>query len=374
MKYILLLLLIVFVGYFVVRIIIFKNRTKKEAKKREAFFKAVYSIVVNEQEFKAVPENILSTDWETVYYFGPDLTDESWNDILYRSRTRGWNVIHIRYLLDHLTPEELTYNFPGQPAYSNICYDNFINTLKTFIPIDITSNNRYFLRFNKETNLFNLFTFKGETFDEIKIQTEAYFLHLGDHTIRYRSKYWTKEEVSGKDADEQWDKVYHKELEENAQKAIKDLLLAGYSADALIGWIKQEVKPSRIRITQKYKILLVDYDIEINLRPLPKTVFLFFLKHTEGFMFKELHEHRQELLKIYEHVSVTDNKEKMRESIDTLTDPFSNSISEKCSAIKSAFIEKIADTVAKNYYVDGPQGEAKRITLDRSMVEWEVEI
>ena len=375
MKTILWSILILFVAYIAIRIIINKYKAKREERQRAEWREAVHSVVVEEQEFSA--ENILSTDWETVYYIGPDLTDETWNDIISRSRPRGFNVVHLKYLLQHLTHEIAQYNFPGMSAYSNISFEDFITHLKTVFPIDPDSGTRYFIRYNKETQKYNLHSFKGSTFNEIKLQAEAYFFHLGDHRstgIRFRTAHWTKQDVAGRDADEQWDKVYHKELEENAQKAIKDLLLAGYSADALISWIKQEVKPSRIRITKKYQIILADYDIEIILRPLPKAVFLFFLKHKDGFLFKELQDHRDELLKIYEHVSVTDNKEKMKESIDVLTDPYSNSISEKCSAIKSAFLEKIADSVAKNYYIDGPQGKAKRILLDRSLVEWDAEI
>lgn len=282
----------------------------------------------------------------------------------------------MKYLLQHLTHEIVHYNFPGISAYSKISFKDFITSLKTVIPINTDSHTRYFIRYNKETQKHSLHSFKGSNFNEIKLQTEAYFYHLGNHSnndILFRVADWSKQDVAGRDADEQWDKVYHKELEENAQKAIKDLLIAGY-ADALISWIKQEVKPSRIRITRKFQIILVDYDIEINLRPLPKAVFLFFLKHENGFLFKELQDHHDELFRIYELVSVTDNKEKMKENIDILTDPFSNSISEKYSAIKSAFLERITDSVAKNYYIDGPQGKAKRIVLDRSLVEWEVEI
>ena len=62
------------------------------------------------------------------------------------------------------------------------------------------------------------------------------------------------------------------------------------------------------------------------------------------------------------------------ESINALTDPLSNSVSEKCAAIKKAFLLQINDSIAKNYYVTGLQGGKKGISLDRSLVQWECKL
>ena len=69
-----------------------------------------------------------------------------------------------------------------------------------------------------------------------------------------------------------------------------------------------------------------------------------------------------------------DDLERMKESIGALTNPLNNSINEKCAAIKKAFLLKVNDDIAKNYYVTGMQGGNKGITLDRSLVEWECEL
>ena len=45
-----------------------------------------------------------------------------------------------------------------------------------------------------------------------------------------------------------------------------------------------------------------------------------------------------------------------------------------CAAVKKAFVMNVSDTVAKNYYVNGSQGEKKSISLDRNLVEWECEL
>ena len=64
----------------------------------------------------------------------------------------------------------------------------------------------------------------------------------------------------------------------------------------------------------------------------------------------------------------------MSRSVEDLTDPFGPSISEKGAHIKAKFISLMPDAIARNYYISGEQGCAKRIPLDRAKVEWEAEI
>lgn len=158
---------------------------------------------------------------------------------------------------------------------------------------------------------------------------------------------------------------------DETKQSIMELLQSGFPVQIIKSWIEGGIKLSRLRITRQYRILLLDYDLEIELGPLPKTVFLFYLLHPEGVEFKCLQDHAKELREIYGHLSVNDNPSKMDKSIEALVNPLKNSINEKCAAIKSAFMEKICLEVAQNYYVQGPQGGLKRISLDRSLVEWE---
>lgn len=158
------------------------------------------------------------------------------------------------------------------------------------------------------------------------------------------------------------------------EKMVKDLLLQGFPAEIVQSWLNEAVKLSRLRITRQFKILLVDYDMEIKMGPLPKTVFLFYLRHPEGVKFTYLQDHVDELRNIYGHVSVNDDPVKMDESIASLTDPLNNSICEKCAAIKKAFMLKVHDNVARNYYITGMQGGEKGIALDRNLVEWECQL
>ena len=160
-------------------------------------------------------------------------------------------------------------------------------------------------------------------------------------------------------------------LAQEAKEAIDKLLLSGFSAEVIKGWLDQKVKLSRIRITKRNKILLVDYDIEVKMGPLPKTVFLFFLRHPEGMRFVDLQDYKQEIYDIYSRLAVSDDLDKIKKSVDLLTDPFDNSINEKCTMIKYAFQKVVKDDIASNYYVSGKQGHVMKIPLDRTLVEWE---
>ncbi len=132
-------------------------------------------------------------------------------------------------------------------------------------------------------------------------------------------------------------------------------------------------KLSRLRITKDYKIYLSDYfGMEIIMTPLPKAVYLLFLKHPEGIKFSYLPDFREELLEIYKKLKGPYyNEISARQSVWAVTDPLNNSINEKCSRIREAFVRHFDDHLARFYYVNGEWGEAKKISLPRNMVIWE---
>lgn len=187
------------------------------------------------------------------------------------------------------------------------------------------------------------------------------------------SKPKTTEEYRFSNSDLSFDRKMN-EVAEQLRDAIKALMLKGLPAEVIKSWVDENVTLSRLRITRHFKIVLADYDKEIKMGPLPKAVFLFYLCHPEGVKFSYLQDYADELMHIYSRLSVNDDPKKMRESIKALTDPLSNSASEKCAAIKKAFLLQINDSIAKNYYVTGLQGGKKGIDLDRSLVKWECKL
>lgn len=110
---------------------------------------------------------------------------------------------------------------------------------------------------------------------------------------------------------------------------------------------------------------------EVEMSPLPKALYFLFLYHPKGISFKELPDYRAELLTIYQNISLRESPDKARKSIEKLTDPFDNSVHEKCSRIRAAFLTVVAEDIAKNYYITGDRGEAKTILLDRELVMYD---
>lgn len=133
----------------------------------------------------------------------------------------------------------------------------------------------------------------------------------------------------------------------------------------------EQPKPSRLRITEDFRIVLPDYnDKEIKMAFLPKVVFFFFLRHQEGLCFKQLCDYKDELFSIYRCVSNRENEAKMTESINSIIDTTNNSINEKCSRIREAFLREFDNEIARNYFVSyiDKSNHIKAIILDRSLV------
>ena len=108
---------------------------------------------------------------------------------------------------------------------------------------------------------------------------------------------------------------------------------------------------SRLLVTKDYRIILVDYgNKEVEMTPVHKAVYLLFLNHPEGIEFKKLCEYRNELLGYYMATAKLMDKQTIAESVDMLVDPLNNSIKEKCSRIKSIFLN-IMDLYTANYYI-----------------------
>ncbi len=160
-------------------------------------------------------------------------------------------------------------------------------------------------------------------------------------------------------------------LEEVRERIVK-LRQRGISQQILEALVHPDDRLSRLVITKDFSILLPDYNqMEIKMEPLVKAVFLLFLNHPEGIMFKCLPEYRQELTELYQKVRPAGLSDRSLQSIEDVTNPLLNSINEKCARIRGAFLAQFDDHMARHYYVDGLRGEAKRISLPRDLVVWE---
>ena len=152
------------------------------------------------------------------------------------------------------------------------------------------------------------------------------------------------------------------------QRCDKTIWRLGFHDDKL----KHQIKFSRITITKDCAVLLTDYDNkEVKMEPMTKAIFLLYLKHPEGIAFKHLPDYRKELADIYERIKPYGLNDRVIKSIEDVTNPFLNSINEKCSRVKAAFLPLVDVSLVDHYYIIGKGGEEKKIILPRNLVIWE---
>ena len=164
------------------------------------------------------------------------------------------------------------------------------------------------------------------------------------------------------------------DLIDEVKERIAKLRQRGISQYILEQLIHPDDRLSKLIITSDYRILLPDYnDLEIKMEPLVKAVYLLFLKHPEGILFKHLPDYREELMQIYVKLRPNGLTDRAIQSIEDVTNPLLNSINEKCARIRGAFVGQFDDHLARHYYIDGLRGEAKKIDLPRDLVVWEEE-
>ena len=127
---------------------------------------------------------------------------------------------------------------------------------------------------------------------------------------------------------------------------------------------------SPLVITEDYRFLLPGYgNREVQLSPIHKALYLLFLNHPEGIEFKNLSDHREELLALYRKIGNRIAPDKITETVNRLSNPLDNAINEKCSRIKAAFSDLMdeyqADYYIINSHVKRHQGSSMKLWFER---------
>ncbi len=151
------------------------------------------------------------------------------------------------------------------------------------------------------------------------------------------------------------------------QRCDKTLWRLGFHDDKL----KNQVRISKLTITNDGAVMLSDSGKEIKMEPLVKAVYLLYLRHPEGIAFKQLPDYREELKELYCKIKPFGLNDRVIKSIEDVTNPTLNSINEKCSRIKATFQAEVDATLVEYYYITGKSGEPKKIDLPRNLVIWE---
>ena len=152
---------------------------------------------------------------------------------------------------------------------------------------------------------------------------------------------------------------------------VQKLKNLGVSEKDISSFLHTEQSLLKLTVSKNYRLFLGDHRVEVHMEPLVKAVYLLFLNHPEGVLFKYLPDYRKELTKIYSEVRPWGLTDRTLQSIEDVTNPLLNSINEKCARIKKVFLGVMEDDMARHYYINGPRGEAKKISLPRDLVVWE---
>lgn len=154
---------------------------------------------------------------------------------------------------------------------------------------------------------------------------------------------------------------------------IGELAEMGVSEEVLKDLAHPHRQLSRICITKDYRIYLPEFNnIEVDLTPLPRAVFILFLKHPEGIVFKEIGDYFIELLHIYKIIMGSKfNEVRARASLSSLCDPIKNSLNEKCSRIREKFYEILSPDTAPMYCIAGVRCQPKRIRIPHTLINWD---
>lgn len=219
---------------------------------------------------------------------------------------------------------------------------------------------------------------------------EAIFSEVGKKANLSGRMYQSSKKVEKDDTDNADDNFNNEEaLDAETRKMLDEvsdrldkIRKRGISEAVIARYIRPVPQLSHITITRDLRIILDDYNgMEIKMEPIVKTVYLFFLRHPKGVLFKQLPYYTNEMEVIYRAVKEKKNfidnalssglQFKISPGIATLCDPTKNSINEKCSRIKEAFVIHFQETLAAHYYISGGRGGVKTILLPHDLIRWE---
>ena len=334
-------------------------------------------------------------DERVIYYISTKVEEDFINFYLSLEEALGRSstirIVYFPFLVETIDQNALVYNFPNLKV-SKLEAMDFYRDSYQFLGIEPLGESRHIVRFDQSSDAFLCFDLSAPTAEEFfeKLRSASSIIKPKSAERVSHMSY----NISGPDllgslpegrqieelkkisrdtsfpADERYD-VDQRISELEAKRIIQRLIMDDFPIAIIEGWMKDALKPSPLVITKDNRIMLPNFDLEIRLHPLEKTVYFFFLRHEEGCRFKELENHKKELLEIYDRIAGIREPNAVQKSIDDLCSVWGTSINEKCSRIKKAFITQFGERLASLYYITGTKGSPKKIELDRSLVTWE---
>jgi len=302
---------------------------------------------------------------------------KNYEKILRLYKEKGCDFIYIPKEVENINIDSIGYLNPciidGNIEPNRIDTQTIFNILLSYCDVKTPILNGLLQFFKVDENhfYFDYYPFSNLNDLEIWEQLRAY-LHVATTSFKRADRMYSLAEVVINEnyADNHFD-PQAKQIIAEIKERIDALKLKGINELVIkrLFDIEERPKLSRLLITPKYEIILPDYnDMEIFMYPLPKAVFFLFLNHPEGILFKHLPEYRDELIALYKKISGRENIKDMEKSINDVVNPTLNSINEKCSRIREAFIKHFDESLAQNYFITGERATPKKIMLERELV------
>lgn len=349
----------------------------EQVEKQAIYVESEYNEKVNRyilKNYDLICAHFAEQGWEFVYL--PKLVEELKDSEIVRYNapyaTGIKDDVHYEsdFLLQFMLHPENKAGFPPSLIYYNPAKfnRNYSEATIQYRGIELTDESGY----NKTKNLSNILVDIREDTEYTLYRNDDEWRGVDDNDVLLQSTMACEESVSFSLADDAFESDILILMDE-AKTIVEKLRKRGVSEFMLQSIIRGEEKLSRLLVTKDYRIILQDYGMEIEMKPLPKILFLLYLNHPEGIYFKDLSDHRKELMEYYK--GIKDGLFSMSEAenrIERLTTPGDNSVNEKSSNIKAAFVSKIEPRLASNYCIIGGRAGKRKITLPRELVTWEI--
>ena len=126
----------------------------------------------------------------------------------------------------------------------------------------------------------------------------------------------------------------------------------------------------RLYVDACFNIFLpMNGNVEIEMEPLPKSLYLLFLRHPEGILLKNISDYRAELESIYCKVSRRKNPTVIQRLLSEVTNPISNILHKNLSIIRAAFFKKLPPEETRLFVPLRNRGREQYVLLDVSCMK-----
>jgi len=163
--------------------------------------------------------------------------------------------------------------------------------------------------------------------------------------------------------------------EENVSNAIVNHVLTIFEGIRSQVLFKQgfsrNIQPERVTVNDKGQVKIGEKII--NLDYLPKSLFIFFLKHPEGVALNDLENHKEELWEIYRSLRPAAQSSSIVELVRPYNDPRgSGTFSVNKNRLNKGLRVALGEPLANFYYLEGSPGEPFKIHMDPNAISLDI--